>query len=129
MSRRISIPFEHLYILHREIGVHRGREAGFREIFGLRARHLLPLAFEQLAKRVREAYTGRRVPSHAGWPAQHEALRWLVDRGVDGIYQLEGKPIRVRPLDSRYCLVDGNHRALALYVLGERRLRAEVGLA
>jgi hypothetical protein len=118
MSRRISVPFTHLILYHGEIGVHRGRKAGFRKVFGFRSLYNVP--FVKLAKKVKDAYVGKRVPSHDGWPEQREALRWFVDQGRDGIYALKTKPIKVRErTDGRYYILGGHHRSLALYILGD----------
>lgn len=119
------MPCSHLVLNHREIGLHRDRRWGFREVFGYRTLHGLP--FLKLAGRVKRAYQGRDVPSHEGWPAQREALRWLVERGRDGIYALDEEGIQVRHTPyQRYYIYDGNHRALALYVLGESTIRARI---
>lgn len=119
------VPFSHLVLSYRDIGLHRDRRWGFRDVFGFRTLHNLP--FLKLASRVKSAYEGREVPSHEGWPAQREALRWLVEKGRDGIYALDEKGIKVQytPID-RYYISDGNHRALALYVLGDGEVRARI---
>jgi hypothetical protein len=125
MSKVIMVPFSHLVLNHRDIGLHRGRTWGFRDVFGFRTLQNLP--FLKLASKVKRAYEGRDVPSHEGWPAQREALRWLVDKGRDGIYALDEKGIRVEYTPfARYYISDGNHRALALYVLGESEIRARI---
>lgn len=119
----ITVPFAHLTLNHHEIGLHRGRRWGFRTVF--RFRTLQDLPFVHLASKVKRAYEGKDVPRHEGWPAQREAIQWLVDRGHDGIYALDEEGIEVRrtPFQTYYIL-DGNHRALALYVLGEADVRA-----
>jgi ParB-like nuclease domain len=123
MSRRISVPFEHLVLYHGEIGVHRGRKVGFRTVFGFRSLYDVP--FVKLAKKVKDAYVGKRVPTHSGWPAQHEALRWFVEQGREAIYALKTKPIKVRKRnDDRYYILGGHHRSLALYILGDNEVRA-----
>lgn len=121
----IMVPFSHLVLQHREIGLHRERKWGFGAVFSFRTLRDLP--FLKLACRVKDAYEGRDVPSHEGWPAQREALQWLVDKGRDGIYALDDKGIKVQrtPID-RYYIFDGNHRALALYVLGDNEVRARI---
>jgi hypothetical protein len=125
MSKVIMVPFSHLVLNHREIGVHRDRKWGFREVFNFRTLHDLP--FVKLASKVKRAYEGRDVPSHQGWPAQRDALKWLVDKGRDGIYALDEKGIRVLFVPfQRYYIADGNHRALALYILGENEIRARI---
>jgi hypothetical protein len=125
MSKGIVVPFSQLSIYHSEIGIHRGRAAGFRKVFGFETLHGVP--FTRLASRVRDAYEGRHVPSHGGWPAQREALRWFVDKGVDGIYALNETPARIIPSPYRhYFIVDGHHRCLALYILGQREARAKI---
>ncbi len=123
------VPFSHLVLHHSEIGLHRGRRWGFRDVFGFRTLHDLP--FVRLASRVKRAYEGRDVPTHEGWLAQREALRWLVDKGRDGIYALDEKGIKVGyrvgyTSFQRYYIADGNHRALALYVLGDGEIRARI---
>jgi hypothetical protein len=125
MGKTILVPFAYLVFYHREIGIHRGRRAGFRDVFGFQTLHDLP--FVKLAKRVKDAYEGKDVPSHDGWPAQREALQWLVEKGRDGIYALDTQGIKVRhsPFQSYY-IVDGHHRALALYILGDSEIRARV---
>lgn len=125
MGKSLVVPFAHLVFYHREIGIHRGRKAGFRDVFGFRTLHDLP--FTRLASKVKDAWEGRGVPSHSGWPAQREALRWLVEKGRDGIYALDEKGIKVRHCPyQRYYIADGHHRALALYVLGEGEIRARI---
>lgn len=119
------VPFTHLVLSHREIGLHRGRQWGFRDVFGFSTLHGLP--FVRLASKVKRAYEDRDVPSHEGWPAQREALKWLVDKGVGGIYALDEKGVKVQHTPfQRYYITDGNHRALALYILGENEIRARV---
>ena len=120
---RVIVPFSHLVLNHSEIGLHRDRKWGFRDDFGFRTLHNLP--FLKLAQKVKSAYEHKDVPSHEGWPAQREALRWLVERGVNGIYDLDEKGIKVRYTPhQRYYIADGNHRALALYILGDDKIRA-----
>jgi hypothetical protein len=125
MSRGLIVPFSHLVLNYREIGLHRSRKWGLGEVFGFRSLYGLP--FLRLAGKVKHAYTGGNVPSHEGWPLQREALRWLVDRGSDGIYALDQGGIQVKytPLH-RYYIFDGNHRALALYILGDNAIRAHI---
>jgi hypothetical protein len=125
MSSGLTVPFAHLVLYHREIGIHRGRSAGFRDVFGFRTLHDLP--FVKLAGKVKAAYEGRDVPSHEGWPAQREALRWFVEKGRDGIYAMDKTAVRVRHCPyQRYYIADGHHRALALYVLGEGSVSAKI---
>src|SRR5262249_46583005 len=101
-----------------------GRKYGFRDVFGFRSLSGLP--FLKLAKKVKAAYLGTDIPDHKGWPAQKEALKWLVDQGIDGIYQLKSD-IRVEPgPDRTYYIQGGNHRSLALYILGAPNVRAYV---
>ena len=121
----VSIPFDKLVLAHREIGVHRGRKYGFRDVFGFKT--LMDQPFLRLAKKVKAAYEGTDVPSHKGWPKQHETLKWFVDRGVDGMYQLKDD-IRVEKnrRGGTYDLTEGNHRALALYIMGADGVRAVV---
>jgi hypothetical protein len=120
----ITIPFNDLILDHSEIGVHRGRKYGFRDVFGFRTLRDLP--FTKLAKKVKAAYEGRDVPKHKGWPAQREALQWLVDKGRDVLYQFKDD-IRVAPGPGRtYYILGGNHRSLALYILGADNVRASV---
>lgn len=124
----ITVPFARLVLGHHEIGCHRGREFGFRTVFGFRTLQNLP--FTHLATKVKRAYGGDDVPRHEGWPDQREALRWLVDKGRDGIYALDEKGIKIIPTPFRaYSIFDGHHRALALYVLGEDEVRARVTAA
>ena len=125
MSKVIKVPFAHLVLNHREIGCHRGRQWGFREVFGFPTLQNLP--FVHLASKVKRAYEGKDVPSHKGWPAQREAIHWLVERGRDGIYALDDNVINVKATPFRsYAITDGNHRALALYILGEKEVRARI---
>lgn len=119
------MPFTHLVLNYREIGLHRSRRWGLGAVFGFRSLYGLP--FLKLAGRVKHAYAGDHVPSHEGWPPQREALRWLVDRGSEGIYALDQGGIQVRYTPyNRYSIFDGNHRALALYILGDKALRAYI---
>lgn len=119
------VPFSHLVLSHSEIGLHRNRRWGFRDVFGFHTLRDMP--FLKLASRVKSAYESIKVPAHAGWPAQREALRWLVDRGHSGIYALDENGIKVRySPHHRYYIVDGNHRALALYILGDDKIRARI---
>lgn len=123
MPRVIKVPFSHLVFSHREIGCHRDRRWGFREVFGFPTLHNLP--FLHLGTRVKRAYEGKDAPSHEGWPAQREALQWLVDRGRDGIYAIDKNGIHVKATPFRsYAITDGSHRALALHILGESLVRA-----
>jgi hypothetical protein len=94
-------------------------------VFGFPTLQKLP--FLHLATKVKRAYEGKDVPSHEGWPAQRAALHWLVERGDAGIYALDehGLELRGTPFRSYY-ITDGNHRALALYILGERLVRARL---
>lgn len=127
MPKVIKVPFERLVLNHREIGCHRGRRWGFREVFGFATLQNVP--FIHLGSRVKRAYEGKDVPSHKGWNAQREALQWLVDRGAEGIYALDENDVRkgiqvaATPFRS-YAITDGNHRALALYILNEDVVRA-----
>ena len=118
----ISVPFSRLILFHREIGTHRGRRAGFRDVFNFRT--LTGLPFTHLAIRVKDAYEGKHAPSHEAWPAQREALQWFVERGRDKIYALDTE-IKVRPSPFQsYYLMDGHHRALALFILKETEIKA-----
>lgn len=125
MSKVITVPFVRLVFGHHEIGCHRDRKYGFREVFGFRTLNNLP--FIHLATKVKRAYEGRDAPSHKGWPAQKEAIRWLVDQGREGIYAIDDKGIKIINTRFRsYAIRDGNHRALALYVLGDDEVRARL---
>ena len=119
------MPFDDLVLAHGEIGVHRGRKHGFRDVFGFRTLQDLP--FTRLAKKVKAAYEGTDVPKHKGWPKQREVLKWFVDKGPEAMYQLKDD-IRVykHPNDGIYYLAEGNHRSLALYILGADSIRAVV---
>lgn len=120
----IMIPFEDLVMYHSNIGLHRGRKYGMSDVFDFHTLSELP--FLKLAKKVKAAYEGKDIPDHRGWPAQREALKWLVDKGADAMYQLKDD-IRVTPGPGRtYYLVGGNHRSLALYILGANGIRAAV---
>jgi hypothetical protein len=123
MARPMKVPLARLVFLHREIGSHRDRRWGLREVFGFPTLQNLP--FMHLAARFRRAYEGKDTPRHEGWPAQRDAIQWLVDRGRDGIYALDEAGIKIKATPFRsYAITDGNHRALALYVLGESEVRA-----
>jgi len=123
MPKVIKVPFTRLVLNHHEIGCHRDRRWGFRAVFGFPT--LLNLPFVHLASRVKRAYEGKDVPSHEGWLAQREAIQWLIDKGRDGIYALDEKGIEIKRTPFRsYAITDGNHRALALYILGESLVRA-----
>ena len=125
MPKMIKVPFAHLVFSLREIGCHRGRRWGFREVFGFPTLQNLP--FVHLASRVKRAYEGKDTPSHEGWLAQREAIQWLVDRGRDGIYAIDDNGIEIKATPFRsYYITDGNHRALALYILGESVIRARL---
>ena len=107
-EKLITVPFSQLVLYHGEIGIHRGRKAGFRDVFGFRTLRDLP--FVKLAQKVKDAYEGKEVPSHKGWPKQREALQWLVDKGRDAMYQFKDD-IRVRPAPhDRYYVAGGHHR-------------------
>jgi len=124
-SEVITIPFSRIALYYREIGIHRSRRWGFGAVFGFRTLQDLP--FVRLACKVKQAYEGRDVPAHEGWPAQREALKWLIDKGRDGIYALDTKSIKIKQTSFRsYYLTEGNHRALALFVLGDVELRARI---
>jgi hypothetical protein len=125
LSKGVPIAFDRLVLSLSEVGTHRDRRAGLAEVFGFKTLRDVP--FVKLAGKVKAAYEGSRVPSHQGWPAQRDSLRWLVDKGSDAIYTLNTEPISVRHgLYQRYYVVDGHHRALALYILGEAAIRAKV---
>jgi len=124
-SEVITVPFSRLTLHYREIGIHRSRRWGFGTVFGFRT--LKDLPFVSLASKVKQAYEGKNVPAHEGWPAQREALKWLVDKGRDGIYALEAKGIKIKHTPFRsYYLTEGNHRALALFVLGDVEIQARI---
>lgn len=129
MGKGIKVPISHLVLYHREIGVHGGRRVGLRSLFGLRTLQDLPFLY--LANRVKDAYKGKDVPTHDGWPAQQEALRWFVELGRDAIYELDTQPdtgsimIRHTPYQ-RYYIDDGHHRVLALHILGENEIVAQL---
>lgn len=125
MSDAITVPFSHLVLKHSDIGLHRGRRWGLREVFGFHSLRDLP--FLKLAQKIKRAYERSDVPAHEGWPAQRDAIKWLVDKGRDGIYAIDDRGIRlIRTHSQRYYIRDGNHRAIALYVLGEGSLRARI---
>ena len=121
----VTIPFDDLVLAHGEIGIHRGRKYGFRDVFGFRTLQDLP--FIRLAKKVKDAYEGKDVPKHKGWSKQREVLKWFVDKGSEAMYQLKDD-IRVHkhPDAGIYYLAGGNHRSLALYILGADSIRATV---
>lgn len=124
----VSVPLTQLVLGHHEIGCHRDRQWGFRTVFGFRTLQNLP--FMHLATKVKRAYEGEHVPTHEGWPAQREALSWLVDKGRDGIYALDEKGLKIIPTPFRaYSIFDGHHRALALYILGDEKVRARITAA
>jgi len=123
-GKLVTVPFDDLVLYHGNIGLHRGRTYGMRDVFGYRT--LTGLPFKKLAKKVKKAYEGKDVPDHKGWPAQREALKWLVDKGADAMYLFKDD-IRVsRGFDRTYYLLGGNHRSLALYILGADSIRAAV---
>lgn len=123
-SELVTIPFDKLVLAHREIGVHRGRKYGFRDVFGFKTLRDIP--FVKLAAKVKDAYEGTAVPHHKGWPKQQETLKWFVDRGADAMYQFKDD-IRVhKQRRGIYALTEGNHRALALYIMGADSVRAVV---
>jgi hypothetical protein len=123
-EKLVTVPFDDLVMFHSNIGLHRGRKYGMRDVFDYRTLSGLP--FKKLAKKVKAAYEGRDVPDHKGWPAQREALQWLVDKGRDAMYQFKDD-IRVSPGPHQtYYLLGGNHRSLALYILGADGIRAAV---
>ena len=120
----ITIPFSDLVLAHGEIGVHRGRKYGFRDVFGFRTLQDLP--FTRLAKKVKAAYEGTKVPEHKGWPAQREVLKWFVEQGAEAMYQLKDDIRVYKHPDGIYALAGGNHRSLALFILGADSIRAAV---
>ncbi len=132
MSRRskvdpedlVTVAFDDLVIGLREFGLHRGRDAGFGEVFGFSS--LRGRRFTKIAKRVKKAYEGKKVPDHWGWPDQRDALKWLVDKGTDAMYAFKDD-IRVRRgHDDTYYILGGHHRLLALYILGAESARVAV---
>jgi len=120
----ITISVDNLVLSHREIGIHRGRKHGFRDVFGFQTLQNVP--FVRLAKKVKAAYEGTDVPHHKGWPAQRETMQWFVERGADAMYQLKDDILVYKEPDGIYALAEGNHRALALYIMGADSLRARV---
>jgi hypothetical protein len=124
-ASEITVPFSRLTLHYREIGIHRSRRWGFGSVFGFRTLKNLP--FVILADKVKQAYEGRDVPVHEGWAAQREALRWFIDQGREGIYTIEDKGIKIKQTSFRsYYLTEGNHRALALFVLGDVEIHARI---
>jgi hypothetical protein len=124
-SKLITVPMDKLFLAHSEIGIHRGRRYGFRDVFGFAS--LKDQRFTKLAKKVKAAYEGHAVPGHKGWPAQREALAWLVDKGIDAMYAFK-EPLMVEKVDNdTYYILNGNHRSLALYILGADLIRAVRG--
>lgn len=125
ISKTITVPLGNLVLNYREIGIHRGRRWGFRDVFGFRTLQDLP--FLHLASKVKQAYEGHAVPPHEGWPAQRAAIQWLVEKGRAGIYAIDENGIKIKRTPFRsYYIDDGHHRALALYVLGENEIRARI---
>ena len=120
----VTIPFGNLVLAHTEIGVHRGRTHGFGAVFGFRA--LQGIAFTRLAKRVKAAYEGTDVPRHKGWSAQRDTLKWFVDQGAEALYQLKDDICVYKDADELYAVAEGNHRSLALYILGADSIRAAI---
>lgn len=120
----VAIPFDALVLAHGEIGVHRGRKYGFRDVFGFRTLQDMP--FTRLAKKVKAAYEGTDVPGHKGWPRQRETLQWFVDQGVDALYQIKDSIAVYKHAGGTYAIAGGNHRAIALYVLGADGVRASI---
>ena len=123
-SELVTIPFDKLVLSHREIGVHRGRKYGFRDVFGFKT--LLDMPFLKLARKVKDAYEGTAVPDHKGWTKQRETLKWFVDRGPEAMYQFKDDIRVYKHDDGIYALAEGNHRALALYIMGADSVRATV---
>lgn len=123
-DKLVTVPFDDLVLYHSNIGLHRGRKYGMSDVFGFRTLSQVP--FRKLAKKVKEAYEGTDIPDHKGWPAQREALKWLVDKGAEEMYRFKDD-IRVMTGPGRtYYLIGGNHRSLALYILGADSIRASV---
>lgn len=120
----VTIPMADLVLTHSEIGVHRGRKYGFRDVFGFRTLQGIP--FTRLAKKVKAAYEGTDIPRHKGWPAQHNTLKWFVDQGAEAMYQLKDDIRVYKDADGIYGLAEGNHRSLALYLLGADSIRAAI---
>ena len=120
----ITIPFDKLVLSHREIGVHRGRKYGFRDVFGFKTLQDQP--FTKLAQKVKAAYEGTDVPDHKGWLKQYETLKWFVDRGADAMYQFKDDIRVYKQGGGTYALAEGNHRALALYLMGADSVRVAV---
>jgi len=120
----VTIPMVKLMLAHSEIGVHRGRKHGFRDVFGFQTLHNVP--FLKLAQKVKAAYLGENEPRHKGWPAQREALKWFVDKGPEAMYQLKGSIRVFTGLHGTYFINGGNHRSLALYIMGADTVRAVV---
>ncbi|HSX23346.1 MAG TPA: hypothetical protein VLE97_11285 [Gaiellaceae bacterium] len=124
-SQLVTISMDDLVLAHKEIGVHRGRKHGFRDVFGFKTLQAVP--FTKLASKVKDAYEGKNVPAHKGWPAQREVLQWFVDKGADALYQLKDDISVYKHPDGRhYEVAGGNHRSLALYILGADSIRAAV---
>jgi hypothetical protein len=120
----ITIPFDKLILSHGEIGIHRGRKHGFRDVFGFRTLQNQP--FVRLAKKVKAAYEGTDVPRHKGWSAQRDTMKWFVDRGADAMYQLSDDILVYKEPDGIFALAEGNHRALALFIMGADSIRARI---
>lgn len=123
-AEMVTIPFDNLVLAHGEIGIHRGRKYGFRDVFGFQTLQNVP--FVRLAKKVKAAYEGTDVPRHKGWAAQRETMKWFVDQGADALYRLKDDMLVYKEPDGIFALAEGNHRALALYILGQDNIRARI---
>jgi len=117
------VPFSQLMLYYSEIGVHRGRKHGFGAVFGYRT--LRGVMFTSLARRVRDAFEGKKVPSHKGWPAQRDQMKWFVEQGRDALIAM-GEAKVWPAFNDRFYISDGHHRALALFILGDSELRVKV---
>ena len=55
-----------------------------------------------------------------------DTLKRFVDRGPEAMYQLKDDIRVYKGRDGTYALAEGNHRALALYIMGADGVRASV---
>lgn len=118
-----------MHVFHTDIGEDhdddkrgRVRGDGYAKTLGLGAIEYTP--FAPVAKAVRDAYSARPAIPHTRWAYLRGRVEEFYVLGAAGIYAIKSDPIEVYMHDGKHYLFSGNHRALALFILGEKTLEA-----
>ena len=126
----ITVPLADLRMLHPDIGdkwLDRKLIGGLSSVFALG--DLFGRPFTDLAQPVQRAFLDQPPPPSVVWDRERrrlESLYLLNPEGIRSLNRTVGLP-RVAADRGVYYLEDGNHRCLALYLLGEATLEADLG--